>query len=232
MRFGHPSEYHLVNVGPCRLRPVRHAVPRLPGLPLARSREIVLAIPQILSWTSHPLQGLIQSSTALRLVGWRTSPRAFGAAPMDFRALQRMKKKRPFAAGLAISRQSPSIAFLRFQRAGPEATFPSCRVCFAPTTLLGFRLQGFVPSRDPEPVSGPDPPLPLTSAHRNGRRLDCEGLIPLERGTRCTRHISARWRAPALLVFLPSEALPSAAGEPDFSGLPPTSFPGGLPPKR
>jgi hypothetical protein len=57
--------------------------------------------------------------------------------------------------GVARSRRSPLVAFLRLQRAVPlRATLSTCRVCFTPATLLGFRLQGFQPPGDRDPVSG------------------------------------------------------------------------------
>jgi hypothetical protein len=51
---------------------------------------------------------------------------------------------------------------------------------FNPGTLLSFCLQGLAPPRDPLPVSGPDPPLPLATARPEGLAgPGFEGLLPL-----------------------------------------------------
>lgn len=113
-------------------------------------------------------------------------------------------------------------AFLRLRRAGPRATSNADRVCFAPATLLSFLLQGFLFRPEiRDLVSEPVPPLLLGASGEPGL-LSSEGLIPLVRRSPVRTPFSGgRW-ALALLVFLPSEALPSPAGELGFPS--PSSF--------
>jgi hypothetical protein len=64
--------------------------------------------------------------------------------------------------GVAKSRRSPLIAFLRLQRAvPPRATFSTCRFFFTPTTLLSFSSSGVEAHRRGDLVSKVYPPLPL-----------------------------------------------------------------------
>jgi hypothetical protein len=109
--------------------------------------------------------------------------------------------------GFAKSRRSPLIAFLRFQRTVPlRATLSTCRVCFAPVTLLSFRLQGFWPPGDRSP--SPDPFLPCRFTPNSAGAYDFEGLLPPR--SRC----EPEGAHPCPLGVLPSEALPFAVVEP------------------
>jgi hypothetical protein len=107
--------------------------------------------------------------------------------------------------GLAKSRRSPLIAFLRFQRTVPlRATLSTCRVCFAPATLLSFRLQGFEPPE--EETTFPQPFLPCRFTRTR------TGLTTSEVWT--LREAGPNRRSdpiPCLLDVLPSGALPPAA---------------------
>jgi hypothetical protein len=66
----------------------------------------------------------------------------------------------PTPAGTRWAFLHPQRAVWRPGRARRPPLLPR-RVCFTPTTLLSFRLQGVVPSRDRVPVTGSLPPVPL-----------------------------------------------------------------------
>jgi hypothetical protein len=114
--------------------------------------------------------------------------------------------------GFAKSRRSPLVAFLRFQRAVPlRATLSTCRVCFAPATLLSFRLQGFEPPG--EETAFPQPFLPCRFTRTR------TGLTTSEVWT--LREAGPNRRSapiPCLLDVLPSGALPPAAAASGFPG--------------
>lgn len=81
--------------------------------------------------------------------------------------------------GVAKSHRNPLAAFLRPQRVVPQGHSTSHRrVCFTPTTLMSFRLQGFDPSGDQAGVSALLPPVPFVPASGRGselRRVDPSG---------------------------------------------------------
>jgi hypothetical protein len=69
------------------------------------------------------------------------------------------------------------MTFLRLQRTVPLwATLSTRRICFAPATLLSFRLQGFWPRGDREP--SPDPFLPCRFTPGSADAYGFEGLTP------------------------------------------------------
>lgn len=112
-------------------------------------------------------------------------------------------------------------AFLRLRRTGNLATSKTRRIYFAPATLVSFELQGFLlPPEIRDSFPSPAPPLLLESS-RN-RFLSFEGLFPLESGLLIGRHFQTADRIRALLLFPPSEALPSTTGGLGFPS--PASF--------
>jgi len=131
------------------------------------------------------------------------------ATLLGFVALQRMRSAAPWRREAARPHQSPLIAFVRFQRTGPKTERSTRRVCFTPTTLLSFDLQGFEPPGEED--ASPRPVLPCCLALHSDRAYSFEGLNPP--GSRSTR-TQAPKHLRALLAFIPSEALPLAAVAP------------------
>lgn len=112
-------------------------------------------------WTRPALRQIPRRSP--KRASQRVSPRR---APTEVEAAPGSTRR-----GLPPPARSPLIAFLRFQRAAPfwpvrlaptevvafdtfQSAHEANRVCFTPATLLSFRLQGFAPSRDPDPSPG------------------------------------------------------------------------------
>jgi hypothetical protein len=120
-----------------------------------------------------------------------------------------MQSAAPWRREVAKPHQSPLIAFVRFQRTGPKTERSTRRVCFTPTTLLSFDLQGFEPPEEED--ASPRPILPCCLALHSDRAYSFEGLNPP--GSRSTR-TQAPKHLHALLAFTPSEALPLAAVAP------------------
>jgi hypothetical protein len=80
--------------------------------------------------------------------------------------------------GAAMSHLSPPMVFLHLQRTGPKATLLTGRVCFAPTTLLSFRLQGF--ELPEEESASPHSFLSCRLAPHSGGAYDSRGFDPSE----------------------------------------------------
>jgi hypothetical protein len=159
-------EYDGENVGPSWLRLSRLAVRRLPGVPPSpcdapvkdRRSSLRLPLPSRVLTYEPP-------AACLPSAHWLAPGPPFGRGSSSPEPSQRSPAhgaEKFLMGGVAKSRRSPPIAFLRLQRAvPPRATFSACRVCFAPTTLLSFSSSGVKARQRSNLVSEIRPPLPL-----------------------------------------------------------------------
>jgi hypothetical protein len=117
--------------------------------------------------------------------------------------------------GVTKSRQCPPIAFLRFRRTSPKATLTTHRVYFVPATLMSFNLQGFSPSRDPEPSPVLILPcrLDFQASSQAGTTTKVQSLCKSGLRWRCCH---SQKKTHPLLALIPSEALPFVAVETSF----------------
>jgi hypothetical protein len=107
----------------------------------------------------------------------RPRHRHFPATLLSIWCSTALEAERFLNDGVATSRRSPLVAFLRFQRTVPlRATLPTCRVCFAPATLMSFSPSRLSAARRGGCVSAALPPMPFYP-HSVGSH-DFEGLDP------------------------------------------------------
>jgi hypothetical protein len=154
-----------------------------------------------------PFRALTHSLSAARPFGrTRLAPDALGRERQPSWALvlfSACRRGGPQQRGCQVPPEpARSVSTLAANRAVKAISTP-CRVCFAPTTLLSFRLQGFEPPG--EEAASPPPFLPCRFAPHSDGAYGFEGLDPPGSRTDPPRRPDPvpSWRSSPLRLSLP-----------------------------